>query len=190
MLFIFFLLLSHLFIHIHSKLITYTLYQTNEICQYNWKGSICLPIFSLNKTNQPLSIQLDRTYQNYCPSQILVYIRTRQCIYCAKNRQDIHCNHYRLRRMTPTQKEDIHRNEFAIIGIGLLGILIIGSLLTLLFIKRSPAHTNLLELFNPQPNSNIQSINHIKIPRNIKVAQIPSSQPIPLTIPKRIQTTK
>jgi hypothetical protein len=177
-----FILLFSMFINIHSKFITYTLYQTDDICQYNWQGSICLPIFSLNQTDQPLLIKLDINKENQCLSQALVYIRTRQCIYCSKNLRDIHCHHRRLRRMIPIKKENIHRNSIAIIGISLLGILIIGSLLTLLFIKRSQAHTNLLELV--QSNSNIQSI---KVPRNIKSTRI---NPINLTVPKTIKTTK
>jgi hypothetical protein len=190
MLFILLLLvLFYSFINIHSKLITYTLYQTNNICQDNWEGSICLPIFSFNKTNQPLLIKLDINNQNQCPTKIIVYIRTRQCIYCSKNFHDIHCNHQRLRRMIPTKKEHIYQNQIAIIGIGLLSLLIIGTLLTLLVIKRSQAHTNLLELFNYQtnPNSNLQSINHIKVPRNIKSVH---NKPLCVTIPKPIKTTK
>ncbi len=187
--FIFLVLISCIINNIHSKLITYTLYQTNNICQHNWKGSICLPTFFLNYTNQPLKIKLDIKNQNQCPTQILVYIRTQQCIYCSKNLHDIDCNHQRLRRMIPIKKENIHQNSIAIIGISLLGILIIGSLLTLLFIKRSQAHTNLLELFN-HSNSNIQSINHIKVPQNIKSAHINPSEPIRLTALKKIQTTK
>jgi hypothetical protein len=84
--------------------------------------------------------------------------------------------------MVPVNKEQVHRNSIAIIGISLLGILIVGSLLTLLFIKRSQAHTNLLELL--QPNSNIQSI---KVPRNIKSTQINSAH---LTVPQTIKSTK
>ena len=173
------LLLYCIFINIHSKLINYTLYQTNHVCQYNWKRSICLPIFSLNETNQPLVIKLDIDNENQCLTQTLVYIRSRQCIYCAKNVNDIYCNHHRSRRMIPINKEHIHRNQVAIISVSLLGVLIIGSLLTLLFIKRSQAHTNLLELFNPQTNSNIKSI---KVPQNIKSTH--------LTVPKSIKSTK
>ncbi len=178
-----FILLLCIFINIHSKLITYTLYQTNDICQHNWKGSICLPIFSLNKTNHPLLVKLDINNQNQCPTKTLVYIRTQQCIYCSKNLADIHCNHHqRFRRMIPIKKEHIHGNPIAIISISLLGILIIGSLFTLFILKRSKAHTNLLELFNPQQNTNIKTINHIKIPETIQSIQLP--------VPKKIQTTK
>ncbi len=177
-----FILLLSMFIHIHSKQITYTLYQTDDLCQFNWKGSICLPIFSLNQTDRPVLIKLDLNKENQCTSQTLVYIRTRQCIYCSKNLRDIHCNHRRMRRMVPVNKEQVHRNSIAIIGISLLGVLIVGSLLTLLFIKRSQAHTNLLELL--QPNSNIQSI---KVPRNIKSTQINSAH---LTVPQTIKSTK
>jgi hypothetical protein len=192
MLFILLLLLSYIFTNIHSKLITYKLYQTNDLCQHNWKRSICLPIFSLNKTNQVLAIQFDTNDQNHCPTQTLVYIRTQQCIYCSKNLDDIHCNHQRFRRMVPKNNEHIHRNQIAIVSISLLGIFIVGSLLTLLFIKRSQAHTNLLELYNHQsnPNSNLQSINHIKVPRYIKSAPINQSPAIRLAVPKRIQSTK
>jgi hypothetical protein len=92
--------------------------------------------------------------------------------------------------MIPIKKEYIHQNSIAIISISLLGILIIGSLLTLLFIKRSQAHTNLLELSNPS-NSNTQSINNIKVlPQNIKSTSINPSQPKHLTILKEIKTTK
>jgi hypothetical protein len=148
------LLILLLFQNIHSELITYTLYQTNDICQHNWKKSICLPIFFLNQTNEPISITLNINNLNQCPTQTLAYIRPRQCIYCSKNLHEIHCNHQRIRRMTPITKEHIHRNSIAMIGISLLAILAIGSLITLFFIKRSQAHTNLLELFNPQENPN------------------------------------
>jgi hypothetical protein len=177
-----FILLLSMFIHIQSKFITYTLYQTDDICQFNWKDSICLPIFSLNQTDRPLLIKLNLNKENQCSSQVLVYIRTQQCIYCSKNLEDIHCHHRRLRRMIPVKKEQVYRNSIAIIGISLIGILIIGSLFTLLFIKRSQAHTNLLELL--QPNSNIQSI---RVPRNIKSIQI---NPIHLTVPQTIKPTK
>ncbi|CAF3043850.1 unnamed protein product [Rotaria socialis] len=182
----------HTFTNIHSKLITYTLYQTNDICQHNWKGSICLPIFPLNKTNQPLSIELDINNVDQCPLKILVYIRSRQCIYCPRNLHHKNCNHQRIRRMISTKKEYIQRNQTALIGISLLSILIIGSLFTLLFIKRSQAHTNLLELFNQQDNSNsnIQSVNHIKLHANIKSAQMNPPQPIRLHIPNKVKTTK
>lgn len=176
-----FIFLLHLLLSssIHSKFTTYTLYQTNDICQYNWKGSICLPIFSLNKTNQPLLIKLDINNLNQCLTQTLVYIRSRKCIYCAINFQDIHCNHQRLRRMIPTTKEHTYRNSIGIIFISLLGILTIGSLFTLIFIKRSQAHTNLLELFN-----------QIKVPQNIKSVDINPTQPIRSTVPKQIKSTK
>jgi len=91
--------------------------------------------------------------------------------------------------MIPINKEHIHQNSIAIIGISLLGILIIGSLFTLIFIKRSQAHTNLLELFN-HSNSNLQTINHIKVPQTIKSTHINPSEPIRLIAPKKIQTTK
>jgi hypothetical protein len=84
--------------------------------------------------------------------------------------------------MIPIKKEHIHGNPIAIISISLLGILIIGSLFTLFILKRSKAHTNLLELFNPQQNTNIKTINHIKIPETIQSIQLP--------VPKKIQTTK
>lgn len=189
---LFILLLLGIFTNIHSKLFTYTLYQTNDICQHNWRGAICLPSFSLNPTDQPISIQLDRNSSAQCPSQTIVYIRTRQCIYCSRNFHDIHCHRPRLRRMVPVQKEQMHRNQTTVIGVGVLGILVIGSLFTLFLIKRSQAHTNLLELFNQQqnPNSNIQPINHIKVPRTIKSAHVNSSQPIHLTVPKRITTPR
>ncbi|CAF4981240.1 unnamed protein product [Rotaria socialis] len=94
--------------------------------------------------------------------------------------------------MISTKKEYIQRNQTALIGISLLSILIIGSLFTLLFIKRSQAHTNLLELFNQQDNSNsnIQSVNHIKLHANIKSAQMNPPQPIRLHIPNKVKTTK
>ncbi|CAF1466926.1 unnamed protein product [Rotaria sordida] len=192
MLFNFIFLFLSILTNIHSKLITYTLYQTNDICQHNWKGSICLPIFSFNKTTQPLLIQLDINNKNQCPTQILVYIRTQQCIYCSKNFHDIHCNHQRIRRMIPIKNEHIHQYQITIIGISLLTIFIIGILLSLFFIKRSQAHTNLLELINHQDNSNsnIKSINQIKVSRNIKSTHINQSQPIRLTIPNKIKTTK
>ncbi|CAF1117407.1 unnamed protein product [Adineta steineri] len=185
MLFNLFLLLC-IFTRIHSKLLTYTLYQTDDICQYNWKGSICLPIFSLNETDEPLLFKLDINNHNQCPTQTLVYIRTQQCIYCSKNLHDIHCNHIRLRRMIPVNKEHTYRNHIAVISISLAGMLIIGSLFSLFFIKRSNAHTNLLELFNSQQtsNSNIKSLNHIKVPKTIKTT--PRNQ-LQLTIPKTMK---
>lgn len=175
------LLLSSLFIiQIDSTFLTYTLYPTDDICQENWQGSICLPIFSLDYFDQPLTIQVPWNDENFCQSQMLVYIRTKQCIYCSKTPHvDIHCQHRRIRRMTSTNKESLHRNSFAIIAISLLALLVIGTLFTLLIIKRSQAHTNLLELL--QPNSNIQSI---KVPNKIK------SKPMHLTVPQPIRPMK
>ena len=180
------------FTNIHSKLTTFTLYQTNDLCQHNWKGSICLPVLFVNKTNQSLSFALDIDNHNQCPTQVLVYIRSRQCIYCSKNLNDIFCSHQRLRRTVTTKRKLIHRNQKTFIGISFLGILIIGSLLILLFIKRSQAHTNLLELLNHQsiPNSNIQSINHIKVAGNIKSTHHDQSQPNRSTDSKKIKTKK
>ena len=192
MLFILLFLYSCNFINVHSELTTFTLYQTDDICQHNWKGSVCLPALPLNKTNQPLSFALDIDGHNQCPTQILVYIRSRQCIYCSKNYNDIFCSHRRLRRTVTTKRELIHRKHKTIIGISFLSILIIGSLLTLIFIKRSPAHTNLLELVNHQgiPNSNIQSINHIKVAGNIKSSHLDQSQPNRSTDSKKVKTQK
>lgn len=180
------------FPNIHTKLITYTLFQTDDICQHNWKGSICLPIFPLNKTYQQLSIELDIDNNNSCLTHILVYIRTRHCIYCPKNLDHIHCNHQRSRRMISKKRDLFYQNQTFIIGICLFSILIIGSLFTLFFIKRSQAHTNLLELYNHQDtsNSNIQSMNHIKVHGNIKSAHVNLPEPRRLIIPNKIKTTK
>lgn len=176
---IFILLSSLLIIQIHSTFLTYTLYQTDDICQENWQGSICLPIFSLDHFDQPLSIEVPWNDENVCRTRTLVYIRPKQCIYCSKNLAQIHCQHRRIRRLTPTSKEALHRNSIAIIALSLLALLVIGTLFTLLIIKRSQAHTNLLELI--QPNANIQSI---KVPNRIK------SKPVHLTVPQPVKPMK
>lgn len=183
--FLFLLIIFLIFTDINSKFITYTLYQTDDICQHNWKGSICLPSMSLNKTNQPLSIQVDISNKNPCPTQILVYIRSKQCIYCSKN---IHCNHERIKRMIPIEKQRIHLNQITIIGVSSLGIFFIGILFLFLMIKRSKAHTNLLELVNEQENATSKKL--IKIPVNIKSPPNHPSQPKCLTVPKSIKPTK
>lgn len=172
MIFILLLLSCLVIIQINSTFLTYTLYQTNDLCQENWQGSICLPTFSLENFEEPLSIKVPFYSQNPCRSQTLVYIRTKQCIYCSKNFDDIHCQHRRIRRMTSTNKEYLHRNSIAIIALSLLALLVIGTLFTLLIIKRSEAHTNLLELL--QPNTNIQSI---KVPTKSKAIHLTVPQP-------------
>jgi len=167
-----------MFIQTYSKFVNYTLYQTDDLCRSNWKESVCIRSFFLHQTNQPFLISLKLNDTIHCLSQILVYIRPLQCIYCAKTLSDIHCNRRRLRRMIPREKSSsIHRNTLTVIGLSLFGVFLVGSLFTLLFIKRTQAHTNLLELKNTQ--SNLRAINQIKIPTNIK--SIKSKH---LTIPK------
>ncbi|UJR26436.1 hypothetical protein I4U23_007767 [Adineta vaga] len=183
-----FLLFSN---NIHSKLITYTLYQTDDLCQYNWKGSICLPIISFNQTNQPLVVQLDINNPNLCPTETLVYIRTEKCIYCSKNIHDIHCNHRRISRMISIEKKYNHRNYLPIISISLISILIVGSLFTLFFIKRSKAHTNLLELIPSSQPSNIKSLNHVKVSQPFKSIQMNLPlQSTHLIVPRQIKSTR
>ena len=177
---------------IHSKLITYKIYQTNDLCRDNWQGSICLPIFPLNRSDQPFIIRIDTYKPNLCPTLTFVYIRTIQCVYCSKQIHDIHCKHKRKRRMAPREEESNYRNYFPIVTISLASVLIIGSLFTLFFLKRSQAHTNLLELIPPlqQSNSNIKSLNHIKVPQAIKSVPANLFQPTHLTVPRRVKTTR
>jgi hypothetical protein len=165
---------------IQSEWFTYAVYQTDDLCQYNWEGSICLPILSLNQSNQPVLVQVDINKHNPCPTRTLVYVRTRQCIYCSKRLEDIHCRYHRLRRMAPAKKTEIHQNSLTIISIGLLSILLVGSLFALAFIKRSKAHTNLLELVHPT-GLTIKSINQIRVPEPIRpttvlVTRVPGIQ--------------
>ena len=171
---------------VHSKLLTYTVHQTNDICRDNWKGSVCLPIFPLSRTNQPFVIQINARHDQQCDGQALIYIRSRQCIYCPKHLSEVRC--YRRRRMVPTSKEHIHRNSLIALSLGLLGILAIGILFAFLVIKRSAAHTNLLEAFDSQGKARScpPPVKKIKIP----VPRKQFLQPTRLPYPKSIKTSK
>lgn len=173
---------------VHSKLLVYTVHQTNDICRDNWKGSVCLPIFPLSRTNQPFVIQINARHDQQCDGQTLIYIRSRQCIYCPKHVNEIRCYRRRQRRMVPTSKEHIHRNSLIALSLGLLGILAIGILFAFLIIKRSPAHTNLLEAFDSQGNARSRPppVKEVKIP----VPRNPFLQPARLPYPKSIKTSK
>ena len=163
-----------LFISVHSKLLTYTVYQTDEICPDNWKGSICLPIFPLPVRLRSIQIQVNLNEDDYrekqCSHQTLIYIRSRSCLYCPNNIDDIHC-HQRLKRMTPTDKPNSRGVRFAFLIISLSSIVAIGSLFTLFIIKRSKAQTNLLENQNIpiRSSDDLRPVKQIKVPPRIKL---------------------
>ena len=158
---LFILLLLLLVSLTRSKFIAYTFYQTDDLCQFNWKDSVCTPIGALNATHRPIVAELVIPMRDLCATHTLVYVRTRQCIYCPKDLDDIHCEHPRLRRMAATEREHRQGNSLVVLGMGLFGVLAIGSVFALLVIKRSQAHTNLLEL-SREPD-------HLHPPHRLKV---------------------
>lgn len=167
------LLLVSLFTSVQSKLLTYTVYQIDEICPDNWKGSICLPIFPLPVHHQSIQIQVnlneDDDQEKQCSHQTLIYIRSRSCLFCPNNLDEIDCPR-RSKRMTPTDKPNSRGVRLAFLLISFASIMAIGSLFTLFIIKRSKAQTNLLENQNIPIRSidDFQPIKQIKVPSRIK----------------------
>ena len=163
-----------LFASVQSKLLTYTVYQTDEICPDNWKGSICLPIFPLPVRRRSMKIRVnlneDDQREKQCSDQTLIYIRSRSCLFCPNNIDQIHC-HQRSKRLTPTDDKPNRRGvRAAFLLISLASIVAIGSLFALFIIKRSKAQTNLLEnaTIPIHSSDDLRPVKQIKVPPRIK----------------------
>lgn len=161
---------------VHSKLLTYTLHQTDHICSHNWKASICLSILHLDRTTRPLTIKLDQINENFCHTQNLIYIRSRSCIYCPIDFNDIHCHRQRFRRHDYSSNPSTVYGRFPLKTIGLIGCFTLLIAVLILYIKRTPAQTNLIPL-QQQSTAPIITQPHRPIDQSLPINVLPRPHP-------------
>lgn len=145
-------LLSLCFILVHSTLLTYKVYQTDDICSFNWRRSICLPIFRLKRTNRSSQIQIDIRDKTFCFNRSLIYIRPKSCLYCPKSFILIHCEK-RIVYEKQNERKRFSGKRFIAPVLGCIGLLLLFSVVFVFVIKRTPAQTN---LFEPKLVKNVQ----------------------------------